>query len=52
MAGPLASCVMIADIGRILLENDDSGSIHFSETSDNDVDYSQEENWNKTDKVV
>jgi hypothetical protein len=37
----------------MLLESDeDSGSINFSESSDSDVDYAQEENWNETHKVV
>jgi hypothetical protein len=30
----------------------DSGSIKFTETSDSDIDYTQEENWNATHAAV
>lgn len=53
MAGPSASCVTSADISRMLLESDDdSGSKNFSESSDSNLDYAREENWNEADEMV
>ena len=53
MAGPSALHVTSVDISRILLESDDdSGSINFSESSDCNVDYAQEENWNEANELV
>jgi hypothetical protein len=36
----------------LLESDDDSVSINFSESSDSDVNYAQEENWNETHEVV
>jgi hypothetical protein len=46
--------VTSADISRMLLErdDDDSGHTNFIESSDSDVDFAQEENWNETDGMV
>ena len=53
MVGPSAFHVSSADTSTMLLESDDdSGSINFSESSDSDVDYAQEKNWNETDYIV
>jgi hypothetical protein len=53
MVGPSALHVSSADTSTMLLESDDdSGSTNFSESSDSDVDYAQEKNWNETDYIV